>query len=133
MLRKISLLLSPFLSKYLPLLLILSLLCSQWSGLQHRVAHASFFLVDIADVKGITYTHSFSPDSKNTNKDTHHSCLTYEAATLSALIKACLLTFLPFKASFNLALSPSGTYWDANFFLAFFLSCSTFNATGLIV
>jgi hypothetical protein len=67
-------------SKLLALLLMGSLLLAQWSGLQHRVAHAWLLPADIV------HSESERSDQETPDKSFSHSCALLDAATVGACL-----------------------------------------------
>jgi len=84
-------------------LLAMVLLCAQWMGLAHRIAHAGW---------------QQNPDvqiQSDRGGESHHSCLAFDAATLADTIYTASFTTQPLPNAHVLALWIAFASWDAPF------------------
>jgi hypothetical protein len=90
------------------LMLTLAMICAHWQGLAHRIAHAS----PHAALTGDLGKHSSSPAHP---KAVQHSCLAYDAATVSPALHTPACTAAALPAGRVLAQWAAFASWDAPF------------------
>lgn len=89
-------------------LLALAILCAQWVGVSHRIAHAG--------LQQPAFSSAFLPDSQaneSADRSAEHSCLLLDAAALSAALGTPPLTAAVLPGAPVLALWLAFASWDA--------------------
>jgi hypothetical protein len=94
--------------KILALLLALAMLCAQWAGLAHRVAHAHL-------LGQMTFASVSAPQCDDATHDPHHSCSLFDAATLASGVHTAAFEFAPTLNVQTLALWTAFLSWQAPF------------------
>jgi hypothetical protein len=84
----------------------LAILCAQWAGLAHRIAHAHMQVAatSVAAVNGDAADH-----------DPHHSCSLFDAATLASGMHTAPFQLAPILTAETLAVWTAFLSWQAPF------------------
>lgn len=90
------------------ILLVMALLVAQWSGMSHRIAHASF--TDLAP-----HLASLVDAGRADDTQLRHSCVAFDAAAVADSIHAPPFAVTPLAGNHVLALWTAFASWDAPF------------------